>query len=100
MRVPGRGGGHDAGFQIQVNINGGGEHRGIRRCRILASWWLREDKKAAGLSARWDNCSIRPRSMEAIRAARMPWPITSQTMAPTPGIAHGKGIEPIARHPL
>ena len=60
------------------------------RCRILASWWFREVRNAAGLSAKWDNCSIRPRSMEAMRAARMPWPITSQTMAPTPELPTGK----------
>ena len=49
MRVARRGGGHDARFQVQVNINGGGEHGGVGPLQYFGKLVVEGSEECGGI---------------------------------------------------
>ena len=91
---------HDPGFQIQVNINGRGKHGGVRPLQDFGELVVEGSKESRRVIRQVGQLFHQAAEHGGDQGGADAVAHHVADDGAYAGIAHGKGIEPIARHPL
>ena len=100
MRMSGCGGCHDPGFQIQVNINGGGEHGGVRPLQDFGELVVEGSKESRRVIRQVGQLFHQAAEHGGDQGGADAVAHHVANDGANAGIAYGKSIEPVSCNPL